>query len=511
MNAPGPAPLGGPRLALLTIAIALATFMEVLDTSVANVAVPTIAGDLAVSPSQGTWVISSYAVASAIAVPLTGWLARRVGEVRLFTASVLLFTLMSVLCGQANSLPMLVVCRLLQGLVSGPMVPLSQSLLLASYPPAKRGMALAFWAMTIVVAPILGPMLGGWITDQAHWPWIFYINLPVGLLSAAVSWSLLRGRETPVQRAPIDIGGLALLVLGVGALQMMLDNGADLDWFGSPVIVALACTAALCLTLLVAWELTAEHPIVDLSLFARRNFALGTVVLFAGFSAFFSTIVVFPLWLQTVMQYTPTWAGIATAPVGILSLVLSPVIGRNLARLELRLVVSLAFVILGGASLWNAGLALNASLQDLVWPRVVMGAGLACFFVPINSIVLSGLPQERVAAAAGLSSFLRTMGGAVGTALSVTLWNRRAVVHHAQLTENYTLSPGDAADYVDALGRAGLQPEAALRQFNTTVDAQSLMMATNDVFLTSAVVFFAMILLVWLTRPPFNASAGAGH
>ena len=506
-----PPPLAGAALPLMTVTVAFATFMEVLDTSVANVSVPAIAGDLAVSPAQGTWVISSYSVASAIAVPLTGWLARRVGEVRLFLISVTLFTLMSMLCGLSTSLPMLVACRLLQGLCSGPMVPLSQTLLLKNYPAAKRGLALGLWSMTIVVAPVLGPMLGGWITENLSWPWIFYINVPIGIACVVTNAWLLLGRESETARGPIDAVGLALLVIGVGALQMMLDNGNDLDWFGSPVIVALAVTAAIALVVLVVWELTDPHPVVDLTLFALPNFRVGVIVLFTAFVIFFSTIVIIPLWLQTVMQYTSSWAGLATAPIGVLSLVLSPLIGRNLARLNLRLVLSFGFAVFAVVCLWSARFALNASFGEVVLPRLLTGVALACFFVPITSVVLSGIPPERVAAAAGLSNFLRTLGGAVGTAASVTLWNRLATAHHAVLSERTSTLDGGYRDYVDVLQGAGFADEPAARLFNQGVDAQSFMLATNDLFAWAALVFLALIPLVWLARPPFATSGTPSH
>ena len=340
-------PLPANALLIFTIAVSLATFMEVLDTSIANVAIPTIAGNLAVSANQGTWVISSYGLAAAIVVPLTGWIAKRFGEVRTFVTSVFLFTIASALCGFATSLPMLVAFRFLQGLVSGPMVPLSQALLLANFPPQKRGMAMAIWAMTVVVAPICGPLLGGYITDNLSWPWIFYINAPIGLASAFVTYTLLRKRETPIENKPIDIVGLVLMVLGVGCLQLMLDNGNDLDWFNSHVIVGLCVTSVIALTFLVAWELTDEHPIVDLSLFKARNFRYGVIAMAVGYMSFFAMTVLFPLWLQTIMGYTPTWAGIATSPVGIFALILSPIIGKNIQRLDLRVLASIAFTAAG--------------------------------------------------------------------------------------------------------------------------------------------------------------------
>src|SRR5436190_997631 len=261
-----PMPLSGVTLALGTIALSLATFMNVLDTSIANVSIPAIAGDLAVSPDQGTWVITSFGVANAISLPLTGWLTQRYGQVRLFVGSVLLFVLASILCAFAPTLGLLIAFRVLQGAVAGPMIPLSQSLLLASYPKAKAGSALAIWGITTLVAPVVGPLLGGWLTDNLSWPWIFYINVPVGLAAAGVTWVIYRTRETPTRKLPIDGVGLGLLVIWVGALQVMLDKGKDLDWFGSTQIVILGITAVVGFALFLVWELTEAHPVVDLRL-----------------------------------------------------------------------------------------------------------------------------------------------------------------------------------------------------------------------------------------------------
>src|ERR1700751_3387227 len=265
-----PPPLTGGALVLGSVALSLATFMNVLDTSIANVSIPAIAGDLGVAPDQGTWVITSFGVANAISLPLTGWLTQRYGQVRLFTASVLLFVLASLACGLAPSIELLILFRVIQGAVAGPMIPLSQTLLLASYPKAKAGTALAMWSMTMLVAPVAGPLLGGWITDNISWPWIFYINIPVGLGAAAATWMIYRTRESQTRKLPIDAVGLGLLVIWVGALQVMLDKGKDLDWFHAGTIVALAVVAALGFALFIVWELTDEHPVVDLRLFKRR-------------------------------------------------------------------------------------------------------------------------------------------------------------------------------------------------------------------------------------------------
>ena len=270
-----PRPLEGIALALLTLALSMATFMQVLDTTIANVAIPTIAGNLGASSSQGTWVITSFGVANAISLPLTGWLAKRFGEVKLFLWSTALFVIASWLCGMAQSLELLILFRVLQGLVAGPMIPLSQSLLLSSYPPKKRGMALSLWSMTVIVAPIFGPILGGWISDNYHWGWIFFINVPLGVVVFFLCTRMLRGRETAIQRNPIDLVGLSLLVLGVGALQLMLDRGKELDWFASNEVIGLAIAAVVGISFLIVWELGDKHPIIDLSLFKHRNFAIG--------------------------------------------------------------------------------------------------------------------------------------------------------------------------------------------------------------------------------------------
>ena len=505
-------PLEGAELAVLTFAVAFATFMEVLDTTIVNVAIPTIAGNVGVSANQGTWVISSYGVSSAIAVPLTGWIARRFGEVRTFVASVVLFTVMSMLCGFASSLPMLVFFRVMQGLVSGPMVPLSQTLLLSNYPPERKGTALALWAMTVIVAPIFGPLLGGFITDNFSWPWIFYINAPIGLAAAGLSWMLLRDRESTRVREPIDAVGLVLLIVGVGTLQLMLDNGNDLDWFGSPFIVSLAVTAVVCLSFLVAWELTDDHPVIDLSLFRTRNFRFGVLALALGIFGFFGSTVIFPLWLQTVMGYTATWAGLATAPVGILALIISPIVGRNIARLELRIVTSISFIIFGITALWYASFTLEARFGQLVVPRLIQGAAIACFFVPINQIILSGLPPTRLAAASGLSNFFRTISGSFATAICVTLWQHRAIYHHSVLAEQVTAFNPNTASYLADLQARGLPPDAALAQVEQTLNQQAYMLATNDVFWLVGMLFFGLIAVIWLTRPPFGSvGPAAGH
>ncbi|HUW54587.1 MAG TPA: DHA2 family efflux MFS transporter permease subunit [Rhodanobacter sp.] len=504
-------PLQGGPLALLTIAVAFSTFMEVLDMTIVNVSVPHIAGSLGVSPSEGTWTISSYALASAIMQPLTGWIARRFGEVKTFVGSVLMFVVFSMLCGLATSMPMLVIGRLLQGAGSGPMVALSLTLLLSNYPKEKQGIALALWAMTVVVAPIFGPILGGWLTDNLSWPWIFYINLPVGLLAAVVTWVLLRKRETRISKAPIDVIGLLLLVFGVGALQFMLDNGNDNDWFSSPLIVVLGITALVCLTFLVVWELNAKHPVVDLSLFRQRNFTVGVIGLSLGMFAFFGINVVFPLWLQITLGYTATWAGLATAPVGVLAFLIAPLLGRNMHRLELRSVVTFAFVVFAVTAYWFSTFDSSASFSSLILPRFIMGLAIPCFFIPLNQIYLSGLPATEIASASGLSNFFRTLGSSVSTAVVVTLWQHRGEYHHAILTENITPGHPAATQFIRQLSHTGLSHMQSLGVIDRLLTREALTLAVNDVFWATAVLFVLLIPVLWFARPPFGSAGAVGH
>ena len=513
-RAPAFAPLTGGELVLGTIALSLATFMNVLDTSIANVSIPAIAGDMGVSPAQGTWVITSFAVANAISVPLTGWLTQRFGQVRLFTASVLLFVIASWLCGLAPNIGMLIAFRVLQGLVAGPMIPLSQTLLLASYPAAKAGTAMAMWAMTVLVAPVAGPLLGGWITDNISWPWIFYINIPVGLFAAGLTWSIYRKRDPGPRRVPLDVVGLVLLVLFVGAMQIMIDKGKELDWFSSGQIVTLAVVAVVSFLFFLAWELTDKHPIVDLRLFAQRNFLTGTLSLSIAYGLFFGNVVLLPLWLQQYMGYTATWAGLATAPVGILAIVLSPWVGKNIGKIDPRKLATVAFVGFGVVLWMRSHFNAQADFTTILIPTVLQGAAMAFFFIPLQAIVFSGLTPDRMPSAAGLSNFVRITAGAVGTSLFTTLWEDRATLHHAQLAESMNATNNTLTQTLNQLVASGLSNEQALANINRSIDQQAYTMAVTDVFYLSALLFFVLIAIVWLAKPklkPGAASGGAVH
>lgn len=493
-------PLGGSRLALMTVSLSLAIFMNVLDTSIANVAIPTIAGDLGVSPDNGTWVITSFAVSQAIMLPLTGWLAKRFGEVRLFAFSTALFTIASVLCGLSANLGMLVFFRVIQGAVSGPMIPLSQSILLANYPPEKRGLATGIWAMTAVVAPIFGPILGGVITDNYTWPWIFYINVPVGIFSVTFTMITLMGRETPICKLPVDFIGLALLTIGIGCLQVLLDKGYDLDWFHSYFIISLAIISTVSLSFLIIWLLTQEHPIIDLRLLANRNFAIGTISLTFGFMVYFSNVVIFPLWLQTQMGYTPTWAGLAAAPVGILPFFLTPVVGTYMGKFDLRLIISFGFLIFTITSWWQSNFYTGIGFVQLVEPRLIQGLGLALFFTPLIALMLTELPPERLASALGLGNFFRILGASFGTSISVTLWNNREAFHQSRLVENINAFNPLAQKTMAQLHSLGISGLKSFGVLYTTIINQAFMLATNDIFRLSSWIFMILFFIIWLAK-----------
>jgi MFS transporter, DHA2 family, multidrug resistance protein len=500
-------PLSGSARLWGTLALSAATFMNVLDTSIANVSLPAIAGDLGVSPNQGTWVITSFGVANAIAVPLTGWLSQRFGQVRLFTASIILFVITSWLCGLAPNMSTLIFFRVLQGLVAGPMIPLSQALLLSSYPKALAGLAMALWSMTTLVAPVMGPLLGGWITDNISWPWIFYINIPVGFGAAFITWSIFRKRESQTKKLPIDSIGLALLVLWVGALQIMLDKGKELDWFHSGEVVALGIVALVGLIAFVIWELTEEHPVVDLTLFKRRNFWAGALALSVGYGLFFGNVVLLPLWLQQYMGYTATQAGMVLAPVGAMALLLSPLVGKSIGRVDPRRVAAFAFVVFALVLWMRSNFNTQADFGTIMIPTIIQGVAMACFFIPLVTITLSGIPPERIPAASGLSNFVRIVAGSFGTSIATTVWQDRAAMHHAHLSESVNLGSSATTGALSGLANAGLTPDQALGTINRLVDQQAYMLAASDVFYVSALIFLLLIPLVFLTR---HGKAGAG-
>lgn len=505
-----PAPLSGGGLALASIALAIGTFMQVLDSTIANVSIPTIAGDLGVSVNQGTWVITAFAVANGISVPLTGWLMQRFGVVRTFVVSVILFTLMSFLCGIAWNLPSLVLFRVLQGAVSGPMIPGSQALLIMIFGRAKQATALAIWSMTTLVAPICGPILGGYISDNFSWPWIFLINVPVGIACGLICWTLMSSRETPVRKLPIDGVGFGLLVIWVGALQVMLDNGKDADWFASPVIVAEALIAAIGFVAWLIWELNEKHPIVDLSLFRSRNFVLGTLAFCLGYAVFFGNTLLMPLWLQTQMGYVATWAGLVAAPSGVVAVILTPFVARLVSGIDARWIATMALGAFAFSFFLRSDYAPDADFYELVIPMLVMGLGMSGFFISMVTICLNGVPPDQIPQASGLTNFARITAGSFAASLTTTWWDRSAALHQTRLAET-TGSPGNPVwrDALHALQEHGASVQQSFAVLAHQVAHQAYFLATVDLFRVSAWITAALIPIVWLTRPAINR--GGAH
>lgn len=502
MNTPAASlpPLEGTRRALGTFAVALATFMNVLDSAIANVSIPAIAGDLGVSPAQGTWVITSFGVATAISVPLTGWLSQRVGQARLFVGCVILFTFFSWMCGAAPTIEWLIAARVLQGLAAGPMIPMSQTLLLASYPRSMAGTALSWWSMTTLFAPVVGPLLGGWLTDNLSWPWIFYINIPIGFLVVMIAWPIFRDRDPGPKRVPIDAVGLALLVIWVGALQLMVDTGKEHDWFESSGIVALAVVSLVGFMVFLAWELTEKNPIVNLRLFADRNFLLATITVSLGYGLFFASIVLLPLWLQQTVGYTATWAGIALAPVGLFSILLSPFVGRWVNRVDPRGIASFGFLMFALVMALRANFTVDAPFMVIAIPTVIQGIAVACFFLPMQPLAYRNIAPHLMPSAAGLNNFLRMTAGAVSTSLCTTWWDHRSAMHRAEMTERVQLSQPETQTWMQTLHAQGLDATQALSVLSRIIDQQAQTLAVTEVFLGAGLVFFGLIAMLWTLR-----------
>ncbi len=514
-RAPGPearalaadAPLKGGQLAVTAIALALGTFMQVLDSTIANVSLPTIAGNLGVSADQGTWVITAFAVSNGIGVPLTGWLMGRYGVVRTFAFSVLAFTVASFLCGIAWSLSSLIFFRVLQGGVSGPMIPGSQALLISIFPPGKRGAALGIWSITTLVAPICGPILGGYISDNYHWAWIFLINVPVGILVTFLTWVNLKDRETPTRKLPIDTVGLGLLVIWVGSLQVMLDQGKDADWFSSPLIVVLAIVTAIGFVAFLIWELTEKHPIVDLSLFRGRNFALGTLAFCLGYAVFFAINLLMPLWLQTQVGYTATWAGLVAAPTGVIAVLLTPMSAKLMTKIDARIIATVAFIAFSVSFLMRARFTADASFVDFMLPLLVQGIAMATFFLAMITILLDGVPPQRIPLASGLSNFVRITAGGFAASIVTTLWDRREALHQSRMADITTQFNPGLMSTLQSLHRLGFSDLSAKAALARTMTSQAYLLAAEDIFWASGWICLLLIGMVWLCR---RAVSGGG-
>jgi len=501
--------LSGGMLWLAALMLASANFIAVLNMTIANVSVPSIAGNLGATTSQGTWVITSYAVGEAITVPLTGWLASRFGSVRVFVGSMALFGVMSCACGLAESLGLLVVARIFQGFAGGPLMPLSQTLLMRVFPKEKAAAAIGLWSMTTLVAPVVGPILGGYLCDEHSWPWVFFINTPIAVAAAFFSWQLLKRYTEPLTRSRIDVVGLGLLVVWVVALQLILDEGKDLDWFASDEIVALSVIALFGFLTFLIWEWYEEHPVVDLRVFRNRGFSVSVLTISLAFAAFFGASVLTPLWLQSFMGYTATIAGLATAWSGITSVFVAPVAAQLSQRVDPRKLVFGGVIGLGLDTLWRTVATTDMGFWHVSLPLMFMGLAMPFFFIPTTGLALASVEEHEMDSAAGLMNFLRTLSGACATSLVTTVWSNKITENHAELVG---LADSDGA-VRGMLESAAASPGAVNEVIDYLVTGQSVMLATNQLMWVIGIAFIVAASVIWLAPKPtrvVDPSAG-GH
>jgi DHA2 family multidrug resistance protein len=493
-----PPPLGGIRLALGALALAMANFVVVLDMSIANVSIPHIAGGLAASSSQATWAITSYAVADAITVPLTGWLALRYGSVRWFIASLVGFGVASVLCGLATTLPMLIGFRIVQGLAGGPLMPLSQALLMRIFPKERAGAGFAIWAMTTTAAPIFGPLLGGLISDSWSWRWIFLLNVPVVALCVIGGLRLLPNFETDKVRRQVDLVGLGLLVLWVGAFQLMLDTGREHDWFESSWITTLAIVAAIGFASFLIWEATAADPMVDVRIFRHRGFALSSIAIALCFGAFFAQVVLTPLWLQQVIGFTASNAAHVVAWVGLLAILFSPLAARLSERVDLRLTISLAMLWFCAMSLLRARWTPGVDYWSLALPHLLQGAAMPFVFIGLTALAMGSVARDEIVSAAGIMSFVRTLSTAVGVALATSAWGDATIVARSDIVATI----GQGGSWATRIQGAGLSLEQGRLALDGMVEVQAATIAVLQIYSSAAFVFALGAALIWLAARP---------
>jgi DHA2 family multidrug resistance protein len=508
---------------LITIAVMAGTFMEIIDTTVVNVALPHIAGSMASSVDETTWILTAYLVSNAIILPITGWLSALFGRKRFLLLCLVLFTGSSMLCGSALSLYSLIVFRVFQGLGGGALQPISQAILLETFPVAERGMAMALWGIGVVIAPIIGPVMGGWVTDNLTWRWAFYINLPIGIISLLMTWFFIF--DPPYVRAQrpgrIDYWGLGFLVVGLGALQIVLDKGERDDWFSSAFIFRLAVISAVALILLIYQELKTRHPVVDLRLFKERNYAAGvTIMFFFGF-VLYGSIMLLPLFLQTLMGYDATTAGWALAYGGIGSLIIMPIVGRLTTVVDSRGLVFIGLLLNALAvylmSLYNT----QISYFHAWFPRFIQGFGLGMTFVSLTTLTMSRISQVKMGNATGIFNLMRNLGGSFGIATATTLLARRSQFHQSRLVEHltpfsipFTEWQKRMAEVIPGLG-ANWQiwnAPQALAGLYQEVQRQAQMLAFCDDYWFFTMVFLSLLPLVFLMRrlprtPPAEAPA----
>lgn len=526
MNPGGSLSLAGDRNPwLVAVVVSIATFMEVLDTSIANVALRHIAGSLGAGPDESTWVLTSYLVSNAVVLPISGWLANVIGRKRFYMGCVALFTVSSLLCGMAPSLGWLIFFRVLQGIGGGGLAPSEQSILADTFAPEKRGMAFALYGVAVVVAPAVGPTLGGWITDNYSWHWIFLINVPVGIASLALTHFILKeppaetARREELRRAGLEIDyvGFGLIAVGLGCLQVVLDKGQREDWFQSEFIILFSIASVVALVALVPWELTRKSPIVDLRLFGDRGFGAASAVMFAVGFVLFSTTQLLPQLVQGLMGYDATAAGLVLTPGGFAVMVLMPFVGFLLGKVQPRTLIALGLVIEAASTYHMTGMSLQMSYAHVAWARVFQAAGVAFLFVPVTSVAYVGVPPGKSAEASALINLMRNLGGSFGISLATTLLARRSQHHQSRLAEH--LTPYDepfrrALQNLSGVLDPATDPEAQRRACATVyqeLQRQAAMLAYLDIFHVLALTAVALLPVVLLLKKVAPGAAPAGH
>ena len=507
---------------LIAVVVAGAAFMEVLDTSIANVALPHLAGDLGASNDESTWVLTSYLASNAIVLPMSGWLAGLFGRKRFFLLCISLFTLSSMLCGAAPSLGALILFRVLQGVGGGGLQPIAQAILADTFPPQQRGLAFALYGITAIMAPTIGPTLGGWITDSYSWRWIFYINLPVGLLVMFMAYRVL---EDPpyLKRAAgaairVDYIGIGLLALGIGALQILLDKGQEDDWFGSHFIITLVAITVACLVSLVFWELRAKQPIIDVRLFKHFGFATANLMMFILGLMLFSTLVMMPQFLQTLIRYTALSSGLVLSASGVLLLMEMPLVGQLTTKWPAKYIVSIGWLALAVAMFYSTRrLDLDISFTSAMWLRVAQASGLGFLFVPISLIAYDGIPPEKGNSVSGMVNFMRNIGSGVGTSMVTTLLARRAQGHQAMLAQHTTNLDSALRDQVNGLSQQLVHSGISAADAQThaygllyrSMQAQAQTLAYIDTYMLLAIGASIMFLLAFIVRKNDPHAGGA--
>jgi len=506
----------------IALTVTMATFMEVLDTSIANVSLPHIAGNLSAGQDESTWVLTSYLVANAIVLPLSGWLSTIFGRKRFYMTCVTLFTISSFLCGLAPNLPMLILFRVLQGLGGGGLAPSEQAILADTFPPAKRGMAFAVYGIAVVSAPAIGPTLGGWITDNYDWRWIFFINIPVGILSLFLTHKLVEDppylRGTKKSSIRIDYIGLAMLTIGLGALQVVLDKGERDDWFSSSFIVTWTAIAAFGLIFAFFWEWNHEHPIIELRLLGNRSFLISNIAMFMLGIVLFGSTLLLPQMLQSLFGYTAKEAGMVLSPGGIAVILLLPAVGILISKVDARYLIALGFLITSIGLFHLSRLNLNIAFDQAVWARVLQASGLAFLFIPIQTVAYLGMPREKSNAISGMTNLSRNIGGSVGISLVTTLLARRSQYHQSVLSAHASTASSAFNNVVTGtsnhLAAAGSTPEQATQQaygiVANTIGRQAAMQSYLDVYYILAVGAAILVPCVFIMRKA-RASQAAVH